>query len=112
MAECGVLSFITPDKWLSRPFGEKLRVNLLHNIKSIYQSGRNVFDSALVDSIVTMMVKNKQTTLEVLKDSKNGIISSIISKAYFKDNTNLDIIFSNYFDIIQKIEADSHALKS
>ncbi|MDY6023566.1 MAG: Eco57I restriction-modification methylase domain-containing protein [Candidatus Borkfalkiaceae bacterium] len=113
LVEHGILVFITPDKWLSRPFGEKLRINLLSNIKNIYQSGREIFDSALVDSIVTMMTKNKNEFLEVRKDSQKGeMITRFISKNYFNEVTNLDIIFSDYIDIIQKIETNSFSLQS
>lgn len=109
----GVLIFITPDKWISRPFGEKLRITLLPNIKYIYQSGRDVFDSALVDSIVTMITKNEYTTLEVIKDKKTGgKISKKVEKKYFSDVTNLDIIFSEHLDLIKKIDTDSFCLKS
>lgn len=113
LAKKGALIFITPDKWLSRPFGEKLRINLLSNIKSIFQSGRDVFDSALVDSIVTMITKNDNIILEVIKDNKKEErILKYISKKYFNEVTNLDIIFSDYFDIIKKMEEDSFFVRS
>lgn len=113
LAHTGILTFITPDKWLSRPFGERLRVNLLQNIKCIYQSGRNVFDSALVDSIVTTITKSTNDALMVLKGSINGGISvNIISKSYFKKVTNLDIIFSDYFNLVRKIEQDTYFLRT
>lgn len=109
----GILTFITPDKWLSRPFGEMLRVNLLQNIKCIYQSGRNVFDSALVDSIVTTITKSTNNELMVLKGSiHGGIIANLISKSYFKEVSNLDIIFSDYFNLVRKIEQDTYLLRT
>ena len=113
LAQQGILVYITPDKWLSRPFGEKLRINLLPNIKSIYQSGRDVFDSALVDSIVTLVSKSESLTLEVRKEiQREGITTKMIDKSYFKEVSNLDIIFSDHFEIIRKIEEGTILLKT
>jgi len=108
----GVLIFITPDKWISRPFGETLRRNLLNNILSIYQAGRKVFDSVLVDSIVTIIAKAKTKLLKIIKHNENKvIIENYVFKDNFKIVNNLDIIFSDHFNLITKIENDSFPLK-
>ena len=104
------LIFITPDKWISRPFGEKLRTGLLYHIKSIYQSGRDVFDSALVDSIVTTIAKQTSSTLITIRDKDKEKAINIIDKDYFLKVNNLDIAFSDYFEFIAKVEKDTVAL--
>ena len=108
--ETGSLIFITPDKWISRPFGEKLRTGLLYHIKSIYQSGRDVFDSALVDSIVTTIAKQTSPTLITIRDKDKEKAINIIDKDYFRKVNNLDIAFSDYFEFIAKVEKDTVAL--
>lgn len=108
--ENGDLIFITPDKWISRPFGEKLRTGLLYNIKSIYQSGREVFDSALVDSIVTTISKQSSPILITIRDKVKEKVISIIDKDYFLKVNNLDIAFSDYFEFIAKVEKDTVSL--
>lgn len=108
--ETGSLIFITPDKWISRPFGEKLRTGLLYHIKSIYQSGRDVFDSALVDSIVTTIAKQTSSTLITIRDKDKEKAINIIDKDYFRKVNNLDIAFSDYFEFIAKVEKDTVAL--
>ena len=108
--ETGSLIFITPDKWISRPFGEKLRTSLLYHIKSIYQSGRDVFDSALVDSIITTIAKQTSSTLITIRDKDKEKAINIIDKDYFRKVNNLDIAFSDYFEFIAKVEKDTVAL--
>lgn len=105
--ETGSLIFITPDKWISRPFGEKLRTSLLYHIKSIYQSGRDVFDSALVDSIVTTITKQKSPILITIRDKDKEKIIKAIDKSYFLKVNILDIAFSDYFEFIAKVEKDA-----
>lgn len=105
--ETGSLIFITPDKWISRPFGEKLRTSLLYHIKSIYQSGRDVFDSALVDSIVTTITKQKSPILITIRDKDKEKVINTIDKSYFLKVNILDIAFSDYFEFIAKVEKDA-----
>ncbi len=105
--DTGVLIFITPDKWISRPFGEKLRIGLLYNLQSIYQSGRDVFDSALVDSIVTTIIKQRTSHLVTIRDKAGEKAINIVYKKYFETVNNLDIAFSDHFDLIAKIENET-----
>lgn len=50
-----IVSFITPDKWLSKPFGEKFRKNqMCSRVSTITRAGSKVFESATVDSIITL----------------------------------------------------------
>lgn len=39
----GNLVFITPDKWISKPFGNEIRLQLLENYIKIAEAGRDVF---------------------------------------------------------------------
>ena len=53
MTDHGVLTFITPDKWLSKPFGKVFRTSVVRNISSLLKAGREIFESTNVDSIVS-----------------------------------------------------------
>jgi len=55
----GIITYITPDKWISKPFGYELRKGLMNNFFIIAESGRDVFETVNVDSIITF-IQNKQ----------------------------------------------------
>ena len=65
----GRLSFITPDKWISKSFGDQLRIGTIENISIILDAGRKVFKRAKVDAVVTVFELNKIDTIRVLKSS-------------------------------------------
>lgn len=50
----GAMAYLTPDKWLSKPFGNALRARHLDKIERIAGLGRDVFEQARVDSIITV----------------------------------------------------------
>ncbi|MEX3929686.1 N-6 DNA methylase [Paraburkholderia sp. BR10936] len=50
----GAMAYLTPDKWLSKPFGNALRARHLDKIERIVRLGRDVFEQARVDSIITL----------------------------------------------------------
>lgn len=97
----GVLSYITPDKWLTKPFGKELREYSLPYLSKLLRSGRDVFESVGVDSIVTIFVKMKSDNFTYLdmKDDKIEIMSSI-KKNIFKTPFQLDIVFSPHIKIL------------
>jgi len=42
LASLGLLAFITPDKWISKSFGDELRINTFDNMYSILEAGRDI----------------------------------------------------------------------
>ncbi|GGE44487.1 Eco57I restriction-modification methylase domain-containing protein [Psychroflexus planctonicus] len=101
----GNLIYITPDKWLSRTFGSSLRQNLLNNFLSVLESGRKVFKTAKVDSIITHVSK-LSTQYLVLKgyENKKFVIKNTFSKDKISKPYALDWLFSNQLNIIYKLE--------
>lgn len=101
-----VVSYITPDKWLSKPFGLKFRKNQMRNRMSIItRTGSKTFENATVDGIITLF--NPKTNLLkafefvasdkiILKSSKN---ISEIEEPYL-----IDFMFSEHSSILDKIE--------
>jgi hypothetical protein len=102
----GVISFITPDKWISKPFGETLRREILKGIHSLVKTGREVFESVNVDSIVTIIAKKPSNILRIY-NFKNGKIAlkNSVDKRVLKSPFTFDFLFSQYLDLIQKIES-------
>ena len=97
----GTLVFITPDKWLSKPFGEALRTSELPRIKSILIAGRDVFDSAKVDSVISTFTSNLHPALEIMEfDSGIPTLRRSIQKELFKPPFALDVGFSSSFEFL------------
>ncbi len=99
--DSGTLVFITPDKWMSKPFGEALRTNELHRIKSILVAGRHVFDSAKVDSVITTFTSKEHSELDILEfDDGLPTKRRSIPKGLFGPPYALDSAFSANFDFL------------
>jgi len=101
----GALAFITPDKWIAKPFGYELRKTTINKICSILKAGRNVFDEAKVDSIVTFFINTGCQNLRVY-DFEDGriILKNTIEKTIVGEPYALDFVFSNYLQLLKKIE--------
>lgn len=96
------IGIITPDKYLSKNFGMELRKLLLPYIVSIRKFGRDVFQDALVDSIVTIFKHNRSNNI-LFYDKDNNLINQI-SKSEIKEPYTLDIYFSTNCSIIKFID--------
>jgi len=101
----GILTFITPDKWISKPFGDELRKGTINNIFLIVRAGREIFESAKVDSIISFFSKKQNQKLKIL-EFKNGkfILKREINKELIKIPFALDYLFSNHLEILLKID--------
>lgn len=111
----GALAYITPDKWISKPFGKEMRKNLINNFKSILVAGREVFESALVDSIITIITKQECDRIEYLRlneDSRKIEHIQWVDKAILSEPYALDIIFSDSIEIISKLETTFEQLSN
>ena len=106
LGKFGALSFITPDKWISKPFGDEMRVRTTQNILSIVRAGREVFESATVDSIVTVYTKHSQPLLHILDYLSPRIVPiRSIQKSSLKSPFAYDWLFSIYGELLAKIES-------
>jgi tRNA1(Val) A37 N6-methylase TrmN6 len=102
----GFTSFITPDKWIAKPFGHTARKKLMPMLTEAVIAGRDVFHDAKVDSIVTTLRKQSSNTLLVRKintdhnfEDVNSIDKSLITEPY-----TIDHLFSEDLNLITKIE--------
>ena len=113
LTEDGVLIFITPDKWLAKRFGDSLRAGALPRIESILIAGREVFATANVDSIITVINTRESNLLKILTFDKGGVK---VKREVLKDSLDapfvLDFLFSDYVDFLIRIEKESTTLKT
>lgn len=102
----GVITFITPDKWISKPFGAELRKNKIDNICSILRAGRKVFEEAKVDSIVSFFRNKPCSKLDILDiEDSEIVLKHIIDKSRLSLPFTFDFLFSDYLNILFKIES-------
>ena len=102
----GILTYITPDKWTSKPFGYELRKELFPNFYRITECGRSIFESANVDAIITFLTKSFKKEILIDIFAKENIINfSIISKKIIKEPYSLDWLFSKNISIINKVDS-------
>ena len=110
----GCLCFITPDKWLSKPFGSKFReFCMIPRMNKILHTGNKTFESAMVDAIITLFIRKSETISAYKFDDGKNIVhmntapSASISKPYY-----IDSLFSKNNHLIRKIEKDGAVLQS
>jgi len=114
LSEYGCLTYITPDKWISKSFGDALRISTIANIKSILAAGRSVFESALVDSIITIFTSYQTPQIEVfeMKNKKSPIIQvHEVCKSVLTSPYALDIVFSRSIGLIQRLSSENKKLR-
>ncbi|MCM8784840.1 MAG: transposase [Candidatus Omnitrophica bacterium] len=108
----GNLIYITPDKWLTKPFGEEFRTQNLSKLASIVKCGREIFETSLVDSVITSFAPEKSNYIKIYEVVNNQIkYKREFDKNLLRPPYNLDIAFSNYLDLLVKIENNSSKLK-
>jgi type I restriction-modification system DNA methylase subunit len=107
----GWLSFITPDKWISKPFGDALRRDTHDRMISLLRAGRSVFGGAKVDAIVSVLGNTPEPTLDVY-DTVNGkiVLARRVQKKVLKPPYAYDWLFSRSGGLLSKIEGDTITL--
>lgn len=84
-----------------------MRKHLIKNFKSILVAGRDVFETALVDSIITIITTQEHSTIDYLNmdnETKKICFIRSVDKSVLDAPYALDIIFSNSIDTIAKLE--------
>jgi hypothetical protein len=104
----GYLSYITPDKWISKDFGIEIRKRILPGLLSLLPVGRDVFESALVDSLVTVVAAKPTKELAVLSFEDGEItVKGKIQKKGLNEEAGFDQLLSSHYLLLKKIEASS-----
>lgn len=102
-----ILCFITPDKWLSKPFGTKFReMCMIPYMKKILHVGSGIFESATVDAIISLFINNNNELTVMNFNSNQEIIIQNRTKINQIENPFLiDFLFSKNSKIVTNIES-------
>lgn len=101
----GYWSFITPDKWIAKPFGESLRKGTIGYIREILKVGRDVFPDANVDAIVSLYRKKESRKVKAINFSKGKLnLLSVVPKNAMAEPYDYDFLFSKSLPILLKVE--------
>lgn len=105
----GCLCYITPDKWLSKPFGSKFReCCMIPRMKTILHTGNKTFESAMVDAIISLFVRNSNSISAYKFDNnKNIVLMNTVSSQSIHKPYYIDSLFSENNYLIRKIEDKS-----
>ena len=99
-------TFITPDKWLSKPFGLNFREeHLRNNAYFVTRAGSHVFDNATVDAIITLF-KPSCRELNIWEfDNKKKLRKITTTEAHkLHEPYLIDYLFSEDRNIIEKLD--------
>lgn len=102
-----IVSFITPDKWLSKGFGLKFRENQLRNRLSIItRAGSKIFENATVDAIITLFTERSKELKACEFLSIDMVVIRSTKKVKKLDKPYLiDFMFSENSKLIDKIDS-------
>lgn len=101
----GTMTYITPDKWLSKPFGDAYREKYIGWIRTITVAGRDVFENALVDSVITEIGSPPTPSLLTFSLEAGNIISlNSIAKKEIPPPCYLDPFLSAHYEFVRMLE--------
>jgi len=104
--ENGNLVYITPDKWISKPFGYEIRKQLKNNFNKIAEAGRKVFQTAKVDSIITFINSIESDYLVIDKFTDNNIQNlGNVQKSNLTEPFAFDWLFSPHIDLLKSFDS-------
>lgn len=112
LSKNGCEIYITPDKWISKPFGNAMRIGTIKNIKSVMFAGRKVFEASLVDSIITLIDRQEHNLIQIY-NYQNGTanFAQAVDKRILVSPYQLDVLSSPFIRLITKIDSCSHPLR-
>jgi hypothetical protein len=106
LSDRGILAFLTPDKWISKPFGEELRTRTRDRLLSMLRLGRGVFDAANVDAIVSIFTTIPQPSLHLYDaDGATIVKRGSVAKEKLQPPYAYDWLFSNHMELLTRLEA-------
>lgn len=105
LKKTGAMSYITPDKWLSKPFGDAFRTKYIGGIESVIALGRDVFESALVDSIITQVSQQSVPTVSAGSMTAGSVnLLNCVSKSALTEPYYLDPLLSPHYAFIERLD--------
>jgi hypothetical protein len=108
----GTVAFITPDKWLTKPFGLEFIRQYSKEFSIIIKAGRDVFDSANVDALITIIDSKNNNQLCALQIEDNNFVQKSKMQILNTDNFSFDALFSDDSQLLAKIGQFSKKLSA
>lgn len=107
------LCYITPDKWLSKPFGSKFREKcMIPRLATILRTGNKTFESATVDAIITLFLnKSDEISAYVFDGNKNIVHMNTVKSKSISQPYYIDPLFSRNNFFVSSMERGTIALK-
>jgi len=103
-AQHGTMAFLTPDKWLAKPFGAAFRAHHLGKIARIVALGRDVFERARVDSIVAVYRKSGTDRIETARLEGTALTPlARVHKRELEAPWTLDALLSPHYAFVQRV---------
>lgn len=100
----GAMAYLTPDKWLAKPFGEAFRARYLRKIERIVTLGREVFDEARVDAIVTIYRECDVDTIATARLDRSALVElACADKSTLAAPWMLDALLSPHYAFARSI---------
>lgn len=101
----GYLSYITPDKWISKDFGIEIRKRVLPGLVSILPVGRGVFESAVIDSLLTTVGKDAVDHLQIMElVDGEAAVTAEVPKQGLDGIDGFDQLLSPHYALIRRLE--------
>ena len=109
----GAMACLTPDKWLSKPFGDAFRARHLGKIERIVVLGRDVFEQARVDSIITLYRESGADTIATARiDGETLTELAQTDKRSLEAPRTLDALLSPHYAFVQRLTRAHPPLRS
>lgn len=107
----GVLSFITPNKWLSIGYGQKLREFCFQYLNAICDCQRIKVFEAGNEPVICSFTKSIRPTIQIsrFEDNKSLTIVQYVDKEII-DVSNLGICISEHLNLLLKIKKSPHVV--
>ncbi|MFX1763800.1 Eco57I restriction-modification methylase domain-containing protein [Paraburkholderia sp. A1RI-2L] len=103
-AQHGTMAFLTPDKWLAKPFGSAFRSHHLDKIARIVALGREVFERAQIDSIVTVYRKSGTDHVETARlEGTTLTLLARVRKRELEAPWALDALLSPHYAFVRRL---------
>ncbi len=100
----GTMAFLTPDKWLAKPFGAAFRARHLDAIERVVALGRGVFEHALVDAIVTVFRPAGCASIETARLDQDVLTSlARAPKRELDASWTLDALLSLHYAFVRRL---------
>ncbi|MDR2440714.1 MAG: Eco57I restriction-modification methylase domain-containing protein, partial [Planctomycetaceae bacterium] len=101
----GLMSMITSDKWLLKPYGHAIRQGMFHKLIFLTDCGRNVFSDATVDTVIVGI--DTKNSAEIQTAKIRGTKLTLLGKTDKSEillHDHLDWLLSDSIDFIKKIQ--------